>query len=111
MSVIMLQRGTPIAAGHELGPTSGTPQGLAFDRGAYGLSVEVDRVVPTRQAAPDGADLLVGELVGVALVGVDHDLQLDDAGQVWRVANTSPSLPIGTVTRSGGPLLHHIRCR
>jgi hypothetical protein len=27
MSVIMLQRGTPISAGHELGPTSGTPQG------------------------------------------------------------------------------------
>ena len=54
-------------------------QGLAFDRGD-GPLVEVDRVVPTRQAAPDGADLLVGELVGVALVGVDHDLQLDDAG-------------------------------
>jgi hypothetical protein len=75
----MLQGGMPIAAGHELGPTSGTPQGLAFDRGD-GPPVEVDRVVPTRQAAPDGADLLVGELVGVALVGVDHDLQLDDAG-------------------------------
>jgi hypothetical protein len=52
-------------------------QGLAFHRG-HQAPVNHDAVVTGRQRPGHGAHLLAGEPVGVALMGVDHDLQLGD---------------------------------
>ena len=43
-------------------------------------SVDAHPTVPERQGLRDRGHLLVGEPVGVLLVGVDDDLQLTDAG-------------------------------
>jgi hypothetical protein len=66
-------------------------QGLAFDRGD-GLPVQGDRVVPARQATAHGVYLLAGEGAGVALVGVDHDLQHLTAGPGGRQRHVRPRL-------------------
>ncbi len=58
-------------------------QRLALDRGDEPPGVG-DGVVPARQTAPHGAHLLPGEGVRVALVGVDHDLELVDARRARR---------------------------
>ena len=75
-----LAQGEPQPAAGQAGDQVG--QRLALHRGDR-LAVDGDRVVPARQAAAHGADLLAGERVGVALVGVDHDLRLDDACGLW----------------------------
>jgi len=60
-------------------------------------SVDAHPTVPERQGLRDRGHLLVGEPVGVLLVGVDDDLQLTDAGArgwpaafAWHTAHCAP---------------------